>query len=197
MNSESLIDVVSVAALQTGSPEAFGLLVDQYSDKIYRLVFGIVQRQEEAEDITQEVFTTVFTSVARFKGDSLISTWMYRIAVNKCQEFLRKQSRGKRSGKHVTYEQVQGTSQQMSSTYMHPGNELENQERGIILLNAMNQLTEQQRIAFTMNKQEGFSYEEIAQAMNLSKSSIESLIFRAKKHLQVLLAAYYDEHINR
>ena len=189
--------MVSVAALQAGSPEAFGLLVDQYSDKIYRLVYSIVQRQEEAEDITQEVFTTVFTSVGRFKGDSLISTWMYRIAVNKCQEFLRKQSRGKRSGKHVTYEQVQATSQHMSSAYMHPVNELENQERGIILLNAMNQLTEQQRIAFTMNKQEGFSYEEIAQAMNLSKSSIESLIFRARKQLQVLLAAYYDEHINR
>ena len=115
-----MIDVVSVAALQAGSPEAFALLVDQYSDKIYRLVFGIVQRQEEAEDITQEVFTTVFTSVDRFKGESLISTWMYRIAVNKCQEFLRKQSRGKRSGKLVAYEQVQGTSQHMSTSYMHP-----------------------------------------------------------------------------
>ncbi|MBI3238592.1 MAG: sigma-70 family RNA polymerase sigma factor [Flavobacteriia bacterium] len=147
-----MTDVVSVAALQTGSPEAFALLVDQYSDKIYRLVFSIVQRQEEAEDIT---------------------------------------------GKHVTYEQVQGTSQHMSSAYMHPGMELENQERGLILSNALNQLTEQQRIAFTMNKTEGFSYEEIAQAMNLSKSSIESLIFRARKQLQVLLAAYYDEYINR
>lgn len=181
-------------ALRSGDPRAFALLVDQYADSIYRLVMSIVQHQEEAEDITQEVFTTVFTSIGKFKGDSLLSTWMYRIAVNKCQEQLRKQSRQKRSGKHVSYDQAGQHHASVQSAYMHPQLELENNERAQILLSALHQLPDQQRIAFTMHKIDGFSYEEIAAILDTSLSAVESLIFRGRKQLRQLLATYYDEH---
>lgn len=180
-------------ALRSGDPRAYALLVDQYADPIYRLVMSIVQHQEEAEDITQEVFTTVFTSIAKFKGDSLLSTWMYRIAVNKCQEMLRKQSRQKRSGKMVSYDQA-GNHAAGQSAFMHPQQELEKNEQAQILLHALEQLPEQQRIAFSLHKIDGFSYEEIAAILDTSLSAVESLIFRGRKQLRLLLATYYDEH---
>lgn len=189
-----MTDNAAAEALRSGDPRAFTLLVDQYADSIYRLVMSIVQHQEEAEDITQEVFTTVFTSIGKFKGDSLLSTWMYRIAVNKCQEMLRKQSRQKRSGKHVSYDIAGQHHVAVQSAYMHPQQELENNERAQILIGALNQLPEQQRIAFTMHKIDGFSYEEIAEILDTSLSAVESLIFRGRKQLKLLLATYYDEH---
>ena len=77
---------------------------------------------------------------------------------------------------------------------MHPGIELEKKERSAILFSAINQLPENQKIAFTMHKIEGVSYEETAQIMNISLSSVESLMFRAKKNLKQLLGNYYEKN---
>jgi RNA polymerase sigma-70 factor (ECF subfamily) len=77
---------------------------------------------------------------------------------------------------------------------MHPGIELENQERAAILFSAIDKLAENQKIAFTMHKIEGMPYDEIAVIMETSLSSVESLIFRARQNLKQVLASYYDEN---
>lgn len=190
-----MVDFEEIDALKKGDQRAFQLLLDLYSEKVYNLCVGILQNTEDAEDATQEIFTTVYLSVAQFKGDSKLSTWIYRIAVNKCQEHIRKKSRKKRFGFLTTLDKAEtGNLISMHANFIHPGIELENKERAAILFGAIERLPENQRIAFTMHKVEGIPYEEIATIMSLSLSSVESLIFRARQGLKTLLKEYYEKN---
>lgn len=190
-----MVDFEEIDALKKGDQRAFQLLLDTFSAKVYNLCVGILQNTEDAEDTTQEIFTTVYLSIAQFKGDSKLSTWIYRIAVNKCQELIRKKSRKKRFGFLTTLNKVEiGSSSSLHANFLHPGIELENKERAAILLGAIERLPENQRIAFTMHKVEGIPYEEVATIMNVSLSSVESLMFRAKQNLKLSLEKYYEEN---
>jgi RNA polymerase sigma-70 factor (ECF subfamily) len=188
-----LDDFPEIEALKKGSQSAFNSLIATFSQKVYNLSLGILQNEEDAEDVTQEIFTTVFLSINQFKGDSKLSTWIYRISVNKCQEFLRKKTRKKRFGFIIPIDKTESTIQ-ISSNFMHPGLELENQERGAILFAAINALPENQKTAFTLFNLESIPYEEIAQIMNTSLSAVESLIFRARQNLKKSLSDYYEEN---
>lgn len=190
-----MVDFEEIDALKKGDQRAFQLLLDLYSEKVYNLCVGILQNTEDAEDATQEIFTTVYLSIAQFKGDSKLSTWIYRIAVNKCQEHIRKKSRKKRFGFLTTLDKAEiGNPSSLHANFLHPGIELENKERAAILFGAIERLPENQRIAFTMHKVEGISYEEVATIMNVSLSSVESLMFRAKQNLKLSLEKYYEEN---
>jgi RNA polymerase sigma factor (sigma-70 family) len=90
-----LTDFDDIDGLKRGSEHAFSQLLGAYSKKIFNLCLSILQNQEDAEDATQEVFSTVFLSVKEFKGESKLTTWLYRIAINKCQEHIRKKNRKK------------------------------------------------------------------------------------------------------
>lgn len=190
-----MIESAIIEALKIGDQKAFQFLIAEYSQKVYNLSLGILQNEEDAEDITQEVFTTVFLSINQFKGESKLSTWIYRITVNKCREFIRKRSRKKRFGFLTSLENVEHKSfQSENANFMHPGIELENQERASILFEALNRLPENQKIAFSMHKLDGLPYEEIADIMQTTLSSVESLMFRARQNLKKLLAVYYEEN---
>ena len=76
-------DFPEIEALKKGSQSAFNSLIQLFSQKVYNLSLGILQNDQDAEDVTQEIFTTVFLSINQFKGDSKLSTWIYRISVNK------------------------------------------------------------------------------------------------------------------
>lgn len=190
-----MIELEVIAALKRGDQKAFQQLVADYSQKVYNLSLGILQNEEDAEDATQEIFTTVFLSINQFKGESKLSTWIYRISVNKCREFIRKKSRKKRFGFLTTLENVEHKSfQSENANFMHPGIELENKERAAILFEAINRLPENQKIAFSMHKLDGIPYEEIAAIMKTTLSSVESLMFRARQNLKQLLSTYYEEN---
>lgn len=186
-NPEDLIE------LKNGNQLAFSKLIDRYSSMVFNLTFNLVKNQEEVEDLTQEIFTTVFLSMHQFNGDSKLSTWIYRITVNKCKEHIRSKSRKKRFGFLTTLDKAEGGTK-LHADFNHPGIKLENKELSVILFSAINQLPEKQRIAFTMHKIEGIPYEEIAGAMKTSLSSVESLIFRARKNLKELLGSYYEKN---
>ena len=161
----------------------------------YNTAIGILQNTEDAEDIAQEVFIQVYHSVAQFKGDSKVSTWLYRITVTKSLDFLRSKKRKKRfafvqslfgaESKEPLVEQA---------SFVHPGGQLEKKETAAILLKAIDKLPENQKTAFTLHKVEGLSYQEVAEVMEASLSSVESLLFRAKSNLQSYLKDYYKTH---
>lgn len=180
-----------VGALKLGDQQAFQTLVNLFSSKVFNLCFNFLKSTEEAEDATQEVFTIVFLSIKKFKGESKLSTWIYRISVNKCKEIIRNKSRKKRFGFSFPLEKAEG--KQGATTFYHPGIELEDKERAAILYKAIDQLPDKQKTAFTLHKLEGVSYEEIAGIMETSLSSVESLIFRARQKLKSSLANYFSE----
>ena len=187
-----------IVALREGTNQAYVQLLDEYQQKVFGTCISFVPNQEDAEDIAQEVFVEVFNSIGKFKGDSKLSTWVYRIATNKCLEFIRKKNTKKRFG-FMQSLLGNGTPIDRSSYFTefnHPGIQLENKEKSEILFAAINQLPETQRIVYTLNKIDDLSYQEVSEITNKSVSSIESLLFRAKKNLQKLLHDYYKKEGN-
>lgn len=174
---------------------AFQYLVDTFSGMILNACVNMVYNQEDAEDLTQEVFTSAYLGLERYEGKSKVSTWLYSIAINKSKEFLRNKNRQKRTGINVELEkQDSHIIPEPIINFNHPGVLFEEKERGEIFFSALEMLAENQKLAYRMHKVEGFSYEEIAETMGTSISSVESLMFRAKKRLKDLLSNYYEKN---
>lgn len=172
-------------ALKQGDAKAYERLYDLYGKKVYHLSLGILKNISDAEDAVQETFIEVSRSVHRFRDESDLGTWIYRIAGNKALDLLRKQNTAKRKGQTVEPESV-------NLVYLlHPGKVLENKEIAQIIDQAMEELPERQRIAFTLSKIDGLSYQEIADALQTTIGTVESLIYRARKTLQEKLDKFY------
>lgn len=182
-----------IEALKQGTNDAYGRLLDEYQQKVFRTCISFVPNTEDAEDIAQEVFVEIFNSVSKFKGDSKLSTWIYRISVNKSLEFIRKKNTKKRFGfmQSLWGGDLPLDRSSYFTEFNHPGIQLENKEKTEILFTAIDKLPEAQRVVYTLNKIEDLSYKEVSDITNKSISSIESLLFRAKKNLKELLYDYY------
>ncbi|XOV69226.1 MAG: RNA polymerase sigma factor [Fluviicola sp.] len=191
-----LDDQSILEAISHNSDRGYQYLVDAYADRVFSTCLNLTRNMEDAEDATQEVFTTIYLSLDSFEGNSKLSTWIYAITANKCKEFLRKKTRKKRFGYHAELEEEDAHFVPIQIIdFQHPGVVLEDKERATILFSAIDQLAENQSIAYTLNKIEGRSYQEVAEIMDISVSSVESLLFRAKKRLQQLLEKYYRENL--
>lgn len=188
-----MTDEELIKRLTAGDNEAFRDLVQRYQSLVYKSCYNILRQQEEAEDIAQEVFIEVYESIDQFKHQSKLSTWLYRIAINKSLNHLRKVKRKSLfhsiegffvNSKNTELDIEDKSTQQSPHT-------IEFKERNAILQSAIDSLPENQRIAFTLNKFDELSYQEITEIMGLSLSSVESLIHRAKISLQKKLINYY------
>lgn len=168
---------------------AFGL----FSSMILNTSLGLLQNHEEAEDMVQEVMIELLNSIHKFKGDSTLKTWIYKLTLSKSLDLIRSKKRQKRGGLFSFLSFKNEESWMHQPDFNHPGILLENKERGKILFKAIDQLAEKQKMAFTLNKLEGCSYKEISDIMDTSVPSVESLIHRAKKRLQILLKEFYEE----
>lgn len=182
--------------IKAGNQKAFRHLVEQHQQQVFNTCVGFLHHEADAEDIAQEVFIEVHRNIHKFKGDSKLSTWLYRIAVNKSLDFIRKKKRQKRSG---FFQAIFGFDQipepVETSKGMLPGISIDDQDRGRVLFQAIESLSENQRIAFTLHKIEGLSYQEVTEVMDVSLSSVESLMHRAKKNLKKKLGNYYKNHL--
>lgn len=180
-----------VDELKRGSEIAFKTIVSSYQDMIYNTCLSIVKSEEDAEDLAQEVFVQVYQSIQSFKGEAKLSTWIYRIAITKSLDHERKKKRKKRFGfvKSIFGEDSEVTVN--PPDFHHPGVALDNKENAALLFKAVDQLPENQKIAFILNKVEGLSYQEVSEIMEATVSSIESLLHRAKNNLKKILEQEY------
>ena len=129
----------------------------------------------------------VYQNLSKFRGDSSLSTWIYKLTINKCLQHIRSKNTLKRKSETVSIkEQILDV-----PSFDHPGVTLENKELANTLMRAIDLLPEPQRVAFTLHKIERLSHEEISAIMDKSKSSIESLIHRAKQNLRTNLLKIY------
>jgi RNA polymerase sigma-70 factor (ECF subfamily) len=153
---------------------------------VYNLILSFLQNTEDAEDVTQEVFIEVFRSLNKFKGNSTISTWIYRISVNKSLDFLRKKNRKKRFAFINSLFTNEDKNQEIIqvANFEHPGVLLEQKENARILFKLINELKENQKTAFILFHIEELSQKEIAEIMGISSKAVELLIRRAKLKLK-------------
>ncbi len=186
-------EIQLIQSLKQGDKNAFSFLVDTYQHMVFNTILSIVQQQEEAEDVAQEVFVQAFISITKFRGDSKISTWLYRIAITKTLDHQRKKRSKKRFGLLKNVFGI-GLQEEQVADFYHPGVQLENKEKSAILFKALQNLPSQQRIAFTLIKIEGLKYEDTSSIMQISIKAIESLMHRAKLNLRNQLINYYQSN---
>lgn len=169
--------------------QAFKQFVHEYQDKVFHVVVNMVQHAEDAEEITQDVFVDVFRKPDAFRGEAQVSTWLYRIAVNKSIDHLRKKERqGRWLGIWPAKDSGSGT-----PDFVHPGIITENREKAAYLYRAMKKLPHNQQAAWVLSEMEQLAYKDISEVMNVSVSSVESLIFRARQNLKKILSGMFPE----
>ena len=191
MSEENLVNNIKNKDLKS-----FKIFVDEHQRKVLNTCNRFVNNKEDAEDLTQEVFVEVFRSISGFRGDSKLSTWIYRIAVTKSLDFLRKRKRKKRFGIMKSISGEERLREELKATDIsNPGTQAENQDRIKILNEALEKLPENQRVAFTLSKYDELSYQEIAEILETTIPAVESLIHRAKNNLKKRLYNYYEKKL--
>ncbi|MCF8320201.1 MAG: sigma-70 family RNA polymerase sigma factor [Flavobacterium sp.] len=171
----------------------FEKLYNQYSVLVYNIALNYLQNIEDAEEITQDVFIQINNSLDKFQKKSSLKTWIYRITINKCLDYIKHKNSQKRFfifGKKSQNEFEISN----ASNFEHPGILLENKEKAKVLFDIINELGENQKTAFLLSKVDGLSNTEIAEIMNLSISSVESLVFRAKTTLKEKISKKFEEY---
>lgn len=182
-----------IQRLKDRDETAFRELVSRFQDRIYNTALGMLQNATDAEDISQEVFIQVYRSIAQFKGESSIGTWMYRIAVTRSLDLIRSRTRKKRWGKIVFWGNAGNELEQVVATIDHPGVALDKKEAAQILFSYVKKLPDIQQTAFLLNKIEDLSYAEIAAILETTVSAVDSLLQRARQNLKKMLeSADYD-----
>jgi RNA polymerase sigma factor (sigma-70 family) len=183
--SHPTTEIELIAQLQQGNEAAFKQVFEAHQDRIYNTILYMIQSAEEAKDLTQEVFVDVFLSIENFKAQSKLSTWIYRIAINKALNHQRFKKAKKRLGAVLSIFNLSPVDD--TPDFVHPSILLENKELSASLYKAINELPEKQKTAFVLRQLEDLSYAEIAEVMQTTTPSVESLLFRAKQNLQKIL----------
>lgn len=177
--------------ISSGNAAAFRQFYELFKDKVYNTCLSYLQDIPEAEEVLQDVFVEIYQSASKFRRQSSVSTWVYRITVNKCIDKVRYRNRQKRAA--IIFGLFSKTTGEASSDFIsfeHPGVLAENRETAKILFAAIRQLPEQQQAAFILKYIEGLTQKEIAEILNVSGKAIESLLQRAKTNLRKLLADF-------
>ena len=179
MNENDLIK-----ELREGNRAAFEELFDRFSTLVYNVAYRMLQNKQDAEDITQEVFFQAYKSLKHFRAESQLSTWLYRIAVNRSLNHQRK--RKLQRWLSLDFEAREDSA--VNSGY--PGTTEDGLDDAMgkkdterIVQEAINSLPDQQRSAILLHRYEELSYEEIAKIMGVTVASVESRLHRAKQTL--------------
>ncbi|MDP2235908.1 MAG: RNA polymerase sigma factor [Bacteroidales bacterium] len=188
-------EIQLIKALQNGDENAFKALVKMYRPMVHRVVFRMVQNNDDTEDLVQDVFIQIWQSICNFRGEAGLKTWIYRMAVNKAINHLR----WKRIRNFMS---ISGNSSKINTEDRLQINDESGFEKLVqmdshnTILWAMEKLPANQSAAFMLSKAEGLSNPEIAEVLNTTIGAVESLIFRAKKQLKKSLEKHYDEIIS-
>jgi RNA polymerase sigma-70 factor (ECF subfamily) len=190
-------EVFWINALAKGEAKALEKIYEHYSVKVFNTVISYLKNQEDAEEVHQDIFVTIYHTASSFRQESKVSTWVYRIAVNKSLDFLRKKNSAKRTGIFTSlYKKDSGDLAYEPTDFIHPGIKMEQRENAKILFRIIDTLSENQKTAFILTQIEDLSQKEAAAIMNTSRKAVESLLQRAKNNLKNELEKLYPERGN-
>ncbi len=181
-----------IQSLKSGDSLAYEKLVKLYQNKVYNTCYSFLKQSDIAEDQTQEVFILIFNSIAQFEEKSSLKTWIYRITVSRCLDYLRSQNRQKRKSTGLL--SLFGLSQEIpANNDFTPYEHLENKEYAKIIADTLDEMKDKYKTAFVLKYMEGMSQKEIAQIMECSEKAVEGILARAKIILKEKLIAYFPE----
>ena len=171
-------DLLIIEDFLLGKEGAFDILVKKYQDRILNIVYSIIGKDLESQDITQEIFLKVYNNLKYFRKKSKFSTWLYRITINTICDFLRK----RRKFFDISY-----FDKGLAST---PEEELMKKEDEEFLINLLSKIPLKYRTAFVLKEIDNLNYKEIAEILHCSIGTVESRIYRARQFLKNLLKCF-------
>ncbi len=177
----NLIDQQLVSLSQSGDPNAFGLLVEKYQNRLYRLILRIIKNQSVVEDLVQESLIKAYRSIASFRGDSAFYTWLYKIGLNTARNYLYEKKHKLQVDNSVAIEDAENFSTAIDIHQAEtPETELINKQIAKTVNDAISALPTELQTAITLREIEGLTYEQISQVMNCPVGTTRSRIFRAR-----------------
>jgi len=169
----------------SGDAEAFGEIVRRWERRIFSLAYGMLVREEDARDATQETFLSAFRNLRGFRGEAKVSSWLHRIAVNQC---ITRQRRAKVRSETALEDETEANGAQYSTpAHESPARTAESRERTEIVRRAVNALPVDLRQVIVMKEFEELTFQEIAEALDLPLSTVKSRLYTALRQLQMRL----------
>ena len=185
-----------ISRLKAGDTQSFTELVETYQERIINICFAFTHNRQDAEDVAQDVFIEIFQSIHDFRGEAKLGTWINRIAINRSLDLLRKKKRKKRTAQLRSLLAMTGSAEEPPAQENSlPDYSVEQKERAQILSKAVKSLPENQGIAITLSKYQGYDNSEIAEIMGITLSAVVSLLHRARKNLHRQLYQYYKKNM--
>lgn len=182
--SKSETDEELVRRCQAGDNGAFERLVLRYQETVFRLIYHIVGKNADIEDIAQEVFLRVYKGISKFRFDAAFKTWLTRITLNYCLKFLNKQKAKPLFERFRSFLQYREASQQAS---------IEKEEQRTVVKQALDKLSPKYRTVVVLHYFEEHTCEEISEIIGCSVGTVKSRLYHARKKLKELLAPYFYE----
>lgn len=177
----NLIDQQLVSLSQSGDQNAFGLLVEKYQNRLYRLILRIIKNQSVVEDLVQESLIKAYRSIASFRGDSAFYTWLYKIGLNTARNYLYEKKHKLQVDNSIAIEDAENFSTAIDIHQAEtPETELINKQIAKTVNDAITALPAELQTAITLREIEGLSYEQISQVMDCPVGTTRSRIFRAR-----------------
>ncbi|MGQ1787474.1 MULTISPECIES: RNA polymerase sigma factor [unclassified Saccharicrinis] len=184
-----------VSQILAGDIRSFEALVNVFKDRVINICYSYANNLTDAEDISQEVFVEVFKSLKKFKGDSSLSTWVFRIASNKSLDHIRKQKRIKRGAGLTSYIEDFKNNDWSAGDMEHPDEDMIQNQRKELLYSGLAKLPARQKEAFVLTQIEGMDQQTVSEIMNTSVKSVESLVMRGRKKLKSVLEKQIKEYL--
>ena len=194
------VEAKLIERLVARDERAFNELVHTYGRRVSGLVFRMLANRAEAEDLTQEVFVQVFKAISTFRGDSKLSTWIYRIAINLCKNRV-KYNRVRHAGEQdeldaVAERQALGDAPRANVAHIErPDEAMAGKQVELIVQKAIQAIEPTFRECLILRDVEELSYEEIAQITGLAAGTVKSRIFRARAQLKEIVERELGEKI--
>jgi RNA polymerase sigma-70 factor (ECF subfamily) len=186
-------DSILVREARGGDTRAYGELVRRYQDRVYTLIYGLIQNHDDALDLTQDVFLRAYGSLRHFREQAVFYTWLYRIALNACIDFNRRKKRHPEPcSLHDQGLGEIGFEPWDRRPTSQPELALENKELGRLLRRAIQRLPEPQRMAVVLHDIEGLQHKEIAALLNCPIGTVKSRIQRGRSELRMMLLPFVE-----
>ncbi|HSE21751.1 MAG TPA: sigma-70 family RNA polymerase sigma factor [Pyrinomonadaceae bacterium] len=181
-------DETIVERALAGDPEAFGEIVRRWERRIFALSYGMLGREDEARDATQETFLAAFRNLRGFRGEAKVSSWLHRIAVNQC---ITRQRRAKvRSESALEEEQEKHVGGFAAPVGHSPAHVTESREETEAVRRAINSLPLELRQVVVMKEFEELTFREISEALDIPLSTVKSRLYTALKQLHMRLQKF-------
>ena|ERR1051326_6719714 len=172
----------------SGDPEAFGEIVRRWERRIFALSFGMLGREEDARDATQETFLAAFRNLRGFRGEAKVSSWLHRIAVNQC---ITRQRRAKVRNETALEDEAEKNAAVFAlPSEVSPARAAESKQTSLAVRRAISALPTDLRQVIVMKEFEELTFQEISEALDLPLSTVKSRLYTALRQLQMRLEKF-------